>query len=309
MTTSARARDLALLCLLALLWGSSYLFIKVAVAEIPPVTLVAARVLGASAFLYLVLRLQGGRLPTERSTWASLGVQSFLSCIGAWTVLAWGQQHVDAALASVLNSTSPIFVLLYSLLLSTSERVTARRALGALIGVCGVVLIVGVEAIQGVGDQVAGQLACLAGAAMYGAAALYGVRFRQLGNVQASLGAMLWASVVLTPAALVLDQPWGLQVSANAILATACLSILSTGVALLIYFRLIKTLGSLGVASQAYLRAGVGVLLGSLLLGETVSRSVAFGLAAVILGVLLINLPRFKKLKPLSAGSGGATTS
>ncbi len=282
-------REYALLGLLALLWGSSYLFIKVAVAEIPPLTLIALRVTGASAFLLVVLCVAGHRLPRDRESWGRLAVQSVLNSTGAWTVLAWGQQFVPSGLASVLNSTSPVFVLLAAAALGTT--LTARKALGAALGLCGVVLIVGPGVLARLGQQVAGQLACLLGAMLYAGAALYGRRLSHLSPLAAATGTMLCATLVLVPASLIVDRPWTLAPGPAAIAATAALSVLCTGVALLLYFRLLRTLGPLGTASQAFLRAGVGVMLGALLLGETVSPMQAAGLGAAILGVALINWP------------------
>ena len=159
--------ELSLLGLLALLWGSSYLFTKIAVTEIPPITLVAARVVIASVFLFTVMKLTSESLPRDLSTWLKLFVQAFFNSIGAWTILAWGQQFVGAGLASVLNSTSPIFVFLITLLLTRHESVNLRKLCGALLGLLGVIILVGPEALEGLGDQVAGQLACLAGAMLY----------------------------------------------------------------------------------------------------------------------------------------------
>jgi len=289
MKTPNRRFEISLLLLLALFWGSSYLFLKVAVAEIPPLTLIAARVGGAALFLLIVLRFRKERLPNEGRTWRMLGVQSFLNSIGAWTLLAWGQQHVDAGLASVLNSTSPIFVFLFTVLVTRHEAIGAAKVTGAVIGICGVTLIVGIDALQGLGASVAGQLACLLSAALYAGAAIYGRHFGHLGACATAAGTMLWGVAVLVPLALVFDRPWTLSPSLAAIAATAMLSIFCTGVALMLYFRLVRTLGSLGVASQAYMRAGFGVVLGMMFLGETMSFTVAAGLAAAILGVALIN--------------------
>ena len=280
-----------LLALLALLWGSSYLLIKIAVAEIPPITLIAARVLGAALFLHAALLLKGERLPRDRRTLAMLGVQAIFNSIGAWTVLAWGQQFVDAGLASVLNSTSPIFVLVFTGLFTRHEPLGGRKLLGACIGVIGVVLILGIDTVRGLGDQVLGQLACLTGAALYAGAAIYGKRFGHVSAAVAAAGTMTWATIVLVPAALVLEEPWTLVPDVGVIVAVLALSILCTGVALLVYFRLAQTLGSLGVASQSYLRAGVGVLLGAVLFRERLSLPLAIGLAAAFLGVALINWP------------------
>lgn len=291
MTSPSLRTELPLFAFLALLWGSSYLFIKVAVVEIPPVTLIALRVLGAAIFLMIVIWARSEKLPLDGETWRMLLLQAIFNSIAAWTVLAWGQQYVEAGLASVLNSTSPIFVFLFTALITRHEALGGRKLFGAVLGLVGVILIVGVDALRGLGDQIAGQIACLIGAALYAGAAIYGKRFSHISAIATAAGTMIWASLVLVPMALLLDRPWTLAPSATAIAATAILSILCTGVALLIYFRLVQTLGSMGVASQSYLRAGIGVVLGLVILRESFTLPVALGLFAAIAGVALINWP------------------
>ncbi|KKJ78478.1 hypothetical protein WH95_02260 [Kiloniella litopenaei] len=283
--------ELGFLCLLALLWGSSYLFAKVAVTEIPPLTLVAVRVGGAAILLVIVIALKREPLPRDGRSWRMLFVQSVLSSIAAWTILAWGQQYVDSALASVLNSTSPIFVFFITLLFTRHETITGLKLFGATLGLLGVVFIVGVDALNGLGKEVLGQVCAVGGAFLYGCAAIYGKRFTHLSSSVIATGTMLWATVVLVPVSLIVDRPWTLTPSVQAMGALAVLSIFCTGVALLIYFRLIKTLGSLGVASQAYLRAGFGVMLGVIFLGEEISFIVAIGILAAVVGVAAINMP------------------
>lgn len=310
MTAQHRlATELVLLALLALLWGSSYLFIRVALDTIPPVTLIAIRVSVASAFLMAVVMLRGERLPRDRRTWGMLLVQSFLNSIGAWTVLAWGQQFVDSGLASVLNSTSPIFIFFITYFLTRHESVNPRKLAGACVGLVGVVLIVGPDVLGGLGQQVAAQGAIILGALLYAGAAIYGKRFPHLSPTVTAAGTMIWATVCLVPLSLALESPWTLQPSAVSLAAALALSIACTGIALLIYFRLVRTLGSMGVASQAYLRAGIGVLLGVMVLGETFTSLIGAGLAAAIIGVALINFPERRrtvtadKPKVRSAGS------
>ncbi|MEL6372624.1 MAG: EamA family transporter [Pseudomonadota bacterium] len=291
-TSSAPYGEFVLLGVLAILWGSSYLFIKVAIAEIPPLTLIAIRVSIAAVFLACVLALTADRLPRDARSWRMLFVQSFFNSIAAWTLLAWGQQHIASGLASVLNSTSPLFVFFFTLLVTRHEVTDTLKLFGACLGLFGVILIVGIDALAGLGQQVAGQIAALTGAALYGCAAIYGRRFTDLSATAIATGTMLWASLVLVPASLIFERPWSLSPSWPAIVASCVLGLLCTGVALLIYFRLIKTIGSLGTASQAYLRAGVGVLLGALVLGERITPMVGLGLLAAIVGVAAINLPR-----------------
>ncbi len=287
----SRRSELALLGLLAALWGSSYLLIKVALVTIPPVTLIALRVAIAALLLVAVMRHEGARFPADGRTRRMLLVQAFFNSIGSWTVLAWGQQHVASALAGVLNSTSPIFVFFITLLVTRHETVGARRFAGALLGVVGVALIVGEDALRGLHGQVAGQLACLLGAFLYACAAIHGKRFSSISPTVTAAGTMIWATVCLVPLCMLLDRPWNLHPSASSLAAAAALGFLCTGVALLLYFRLVRTLGSMGVASQSYLRAGVSVLLGIVVLGEQVTPAIGFGLAAIVLGVAAINAP------------------
>ena len=281
--------EMLLLGLLALLWGSSYLFIKIAVAEIPPLTLVAIRVFGAALLLLLVLYVKGQRLPVDANVWGSLMLQAFFNSIGAWTLLAWGQQLVDAGVASVLNSTGPIFVFIFTVLISRHESTELRRLIGAIFGVIGVALVVGAD-FSGT-RALAGELACLAGAALYACAAIYGRRFSKLGALATASGTMICASSVMVPVAVWIDRPWTLTPSVQAIASVTILSLVCTGIALLLYFRLLNTLGSMGVASQAFLRAGFGVLLGVVFLGETLTLYVGVGILAAIVGVALINWP------------------
>jgi len=284
--------ELLLLGLLALLWGSSYLLIRVALDGLPPVTLIALRVSLAAVVLLAVVRWQGHRLPRDLASWRDLFVQSLLNATAAWTLLAWGQQYVDSGLAGVLNSTSPVFVFFITLLVTRHEALSPLKLAGALLGVAGVTLIIGTDVLGGLGRQVAAQLAVLLGAFLYGCAAVNGKRFGHMPPTVTAAAVMLCATAVLLPAALVIDRPWSLRPSALPLAAAAALAVFCTALALLLYFRLVRTLGSMGVASQAYLRAGVSVMLGILLLGESLRPAVGLGLLAVILGVAAINLPR-----------------
>lgn len=284
--------DFALLGCLALLWGGSYPLLKVAVAEIPPVTLIAIRVSVAAVLLLGIALVQGERLPSGRGIWARLFLQAFLNSYGAWTLLAWGQRQIESALGAVLNSTSPLFVFLFTALVTRHEATGGLRLLGASLGLGGVVLIVGTDALKGLGGQVIAQIAVLVSAALYAGAALHGRHFSHLPPVVTAAGTMLCAAAVLVPASLLLDRPWELMPSVRAMTAALVLGVACTGIALLLYFRLVRTLGSLGVASQSYLRAGVGVLLGVLVLGETLTPTVIAGVVAAIGGVVAINWRR-----------------
>lgn len=283
--------EFALLLLLALLWGSSYFFIKLGLETIPPVTLIACRVGIAAVLLSAIVVWRGERLPTAPKTLLQLLLQAFLNSFGAWTIVAWGQQYVESSLATVLNSTSPLFVFLITFFFTRHESTSGRRFVGACIGIGGVVLIVGTDALQGLGQQVGAQLGILFAAFMYGCAAIYGKRFGHLSPTVIAATAMILASVVMIPLSLTIDRPWTLSPSLKSMAAAAALGVMCTGVALMLYFRLLRTLGSMGVASQGYLRTAVGVMLGVFVLGETISPVIGLGIAAAVTGVVLINMP------------------
>lgn len=291
---SSPAIEFILLIILAFLWGSSYLFIKLALETIPPVTLMAFRVSIAAIFLIAVMAYQKQKFPNTHKTWRMLFIQACFNSIGAWTLLAWGQQYVDSGLATVLNATSPIFVLLITVFITRHEAHTPLKYIGAILGLTGVISIVGFEAANGIGQQVTAQLAILIGAILYACAAIYGKRFSNIPPSVTAATTMIWATVFLVPACFILESPWAITPSKTSIISMLILSIACTGIALLIYFRLVKTIGSAGVASQSYLRVGVGVILGMIVLGETIEVMTAIGVITTVLGVILMNISKIK---------------
>jgi drug/metabolite transporter (DMT)-like permease len=285
-------REYALLGLLAGLWGSSYLAAKVALETISPLTLAAARVTIAAFVLLLVLRLSNARLPRDGATWRLLFAQSLLNSTLAWSILAWGQQYVDSGLAGVLNSTSPIFVVLITLAFLRREPLSGWQIGGAVLGFAGVVATIGFDVLGALGRDIVAQLAVLFSACLYGLAAIHGRRLGHVSPIVTAAATTLLAAACLVPASLVIERPWALAPSARSLVAASVLAVFCTALALLIYFRLLRTLGAMGVTSQSYLRAGVAVMLGIVVLGERVSPAVGIGLAAIILGVAAINARR-----------------
>lgn len=291
MTSRQLTIELGLLGLLALLWGSSYMLIAIGVETIPPVTLGAIRVTVASVIIGAVMLMRGERMPSDPKVLSQLFVLALIGNIGPWVLLAWGQQYVDSALAAVLNSTSPIWVLFITVLFLRGVNPPGFKMLGAGLGLLGVVLIIGTDALSGLGDHIWGQCAVLMGAILYGFTAIYGRRFHALPNTVTAASTTVLSACFLIPMSLIVDRPFALNPSMNSLLAVIALGVFSTGLALMLYFRLLKSLGPLGVASQAYMRAGVGVALGVFILGETITPTVAVGIAIAIFGVVLINWP------------------
>lgn len=287
------AFEWALLAVLATCWGASYTFIKIGVATIPPVTLIAARTLVAGLLLLAVLRMRGVKLPTEPAMWRRFLLQACLNSVLPFTLIAWAERSVDAGLATILNSTSPIFIFLLGLGLGVggAEKPTLRRLFGVGAGLAGICLIVGFEALNGLGHSLLAQLGLVAAAVCYGCAAMFGRVFKGLDPMVPAAGSLLSGAAMLLPASLALDRPWTLAPSAASMGAVLALAVLSTALAFTIYFRLIKTLGPMSTAAQAYLRVPIGVTIGVVFLGETLAPTAWMGLACVVAGVVAMTLP------------------
>jgi drug/metabolite transporter (DMT)-like permease len=288
------ARELALLLTLSTLWGASYAFIKIGVETIPPVTLIASRTLIAGAILVAVLRLRGLKLPSDRQIWARFLFQACLNSVVPFTLIAWAEQTTDAGVATILNSTSPIFAFLLTALITRHETMTSRKLLGVSAGLIGTCLIVGVEALGGFGHGLSAQLAIVAATICYAGAAIFGKSFQGLDPMMPAAGSLICGAAILIPSSLIVDRPWTLAPSANSVLALFALAVFSTALAFVIYFRLVQTLGSVGATAQAYLRAPIGVAIGVLFLGETLSSTAWLGLACMVAGVIVMTLPARK---------------
>jgi len=285
------AVELALLAVLATLWGGSYTFIKLGVATVPPVTLIAARTTIAGLLLLAVMWARGIKMPTDAATWRRFAFQAVLNSVIPWTLIAWGERHVDAALATILNSAGPIFTFLLTALVTRHERTTPRKLFGVIAGMAGILLIVGFDAFHEIGTGLAAEAAIVAATICYACAAIFGRSFKGLDPMAPAAGSLLAGAAVLIPASLVLDQPWTLSPSLSSVLALLALAVFSTAAAFAIYFRLIQTLGSVGTTAQAYLRVPIGVAISVAFLGEILSRTAWMGLACVVIGVAAMTIP------------------
>ena len=277
--------ELALLLLLATLWGASYTFIKLGVASIPPVTFIAARSTIASVVLLAVLLGRGVNMPTDIVLWRRFLFQACLNSVVPFTLIAWAEQSVDAGLATILNSSVPIFAFVLTFFLAHRQSASGRQLFGVVSGMIGICLIVGVQALSGMGQQLTAELAIIAATVCYAGAAVFGRSFQGLDPMLPATGSLLCGAIVLIPISLIVDHPWTLAPSGRSILGLLCLSIFSTALAFTIYFRLIQTLGPVGATSQAYLRVPIGVAISVVFLGETLSPATLAGLVCVIAGV------------------------
>jgi len=286
--------DIGLLLLLSLIWGSSFTLIKLAIPSIPPFTMVAARVTIAAILLVLIAIMRGHDLSRLRPIWAALFVQGLLQSALPFTLISWGEMHITSGLAGVLNATPPMFVLVIALTTRRGRQaVSGRKVVGVALGLTGVAVTIGADALAGIGRAAPlAQIAVLGASLCYALAPIWGQRFSGLPAIVTAAGAMSCAAVLMLPTAAILEQPWGLAPPpAQAIAAVIALAMVCTAFAMVIYFRLIHTLGPLGTTSGSYLRAGFAVALGTAILGEHLTWSSLAGMALILVGVVAVTLP------------------
>jgi drug/metabolite transporter (DMT)-like permease len=298
-------REWSLVLVLSVIWGGSFFFIGVAVKALPPLTLVFLRVALAAVVLNLVVPAVGLRMPADRKTWSSFFGMGFLNNLIPFSLIVWGQTHIASGLASILNATTPVFTVIVAHFLTQDEKLTANRIMGVLVGLAGVTVIIGPEALQGLGANVVAQMAVLAAAVCYSFAGIFGRRFRRLGvhPVVTATGQVSAAAIMLLPLALVVDHPWRLPFpSASVLAAVLGLALISTALAYIIFFRVLATAGATNIMLVTFLIPVSAILLGTIFLGEHLAWKhflgmglIGAGLAAIDGRLLARILPKFSR--------------
>jgi drug/metabolite transporter (DMT)-like permease len=280
-----------LLTLLSVLWGGSFFFIGVAVREVPPLSIVAARVVMAALVLLPVLRLLGLGLPRQRNLWLAFFGMGLLNNAIPFMLIVWGQTQIPSGLASILNATTPISTALVAHVFTADEKLTSNRIAGVLLGVAGVAVMLGPDLLAGLGDNLWAQGACLLATLSYACAGVFGRRFRRMGipPLVTASGQLTASSLLLLPLALIVDRPWTLVLPAWPVLAALlALAVLSTALAYVIFFRVMAAAGS-NVNLVTLLVPVSAILLGVLVLGEDLLPRHLLGFGIIALGLAAID--------------------
>ncbi len=290
-------REWAMLLALAVVWGGSFFFNGVAVRELPTLTLVWLRVAVAAGTLLVVLRLLGGRMTRDGSVWAAFFGMGLLNNVLPFVLIAWGQHHIASGLAAILNATTPLFTVLVAHVLTADERLTPGKAAGVVVGFAGAAVMIGADALRGTETGVLAELACLGGALSYAFAGIFGRRFRRMGvsPVATAAGQLCASTLVLLPMALIVDHPWTLAVPHLATWgAVLGIGLLSTALAYVLYFRILAAAGATNLLLVTFLIPVSAILLGVLVLGETLLPRQMIGMALIGAGLALLDgrLPR-----------------
>jgi drug/metabolite transporter (DMT)-like permease len=283
------ARDGALLGVLSVLWGGSFFFNGVALKELPPLTVVLLRVALAALILLPALWIYRIRLPTNPAGWRPFFAIALLNNVLPFSLIVTGQTYISSGLASILNATTPLFTVVV-MAAAGDEKLQARRVAGVVTGLIGVVILRGQDLALDTGQGV-GVLLCLAAAFSYGLASLYARRYLSDSPPLATATFQLLASsIMMTVVAAVIERPWRLPMpGATTWLALIGLASLSTALAYIVFFQILRRSGASNVMLVTLLLPVTAILLGYLLLGEQVSLSEIVGALVIGSALLLID--------------------
>jgi len=278
-------RDYALLLALACCWSSTYPLTKIGLGSIPPITFISARSLIAALFLIVILYARGMRLPADPKAWKLFAQQQTINSTLPFLMITWAQQYVPASSAVVLASTTPIFAFLITWGITRHEPATLLKLAGAILGLAGTAVIIGLDALGGLGIVLFPEIVILLATISFACATIFGLRLNDYDPMVVAAGSLLFGGLLLLPVALVVDHPWTLQPTPEALAATVSMGIFSSAFGLMLFYMCLGRLGTLTTNAQGYLRLPIGVGVSVLLLGESVPSNLSLGLVLVMAGV------------------------
>lgn len=294
------SREWGVLLFLALIWGGSFFFIKVAVAHVAPLTFVWLRVVVAAAALLAFTSLRGESGLVARALIGPMLVVALLNNVLPFLLFAWANTQIASGLTSILNATTPLWGVLLAHFYTKDEPLSRNRLAGVLIGICGVALMMGPALLGDFGTGLLAQLACLVGAFCYAVAGVYARRFKRLGvsPLSVTTGQLTMSALVLLPVMLLFDQPWNAPLPPLSAWASIVgLALVCTAFAYVLYFRLIETAGASNALLVPILVPPTAILLGGLFLGESLHARDFGGLLLIALGLAAIDGRIFNLLK------------
>lgn len=291
--------DWAIILLLSLLWGGAFMMIALGLRSFPPITLAFMRMALAVPFMLMALRFMGQKLPSDARSWRQLFILGGLNAAFPFMLFFWGQSFISTGLGSILNATTPLWGVLLAHLFTRDEKATSSRLLGVFLGLAGIVVMVGTGALKGMTSDVVAQLACLSATVLYALAAIYGRTLSQttMTPFVVATGQVFTAAVLILPFMLVIDHPWTLPFARwDAWIGAIGLAVPSTAFAYFLYFRLIDRAGASNAMLVAFIQPVVAILLGVVVLGESVAIKEMIGAALIACGLVAIDGRLFAKL-------------
>ena len=274
---------------LGLMWGSSYLFIKLAVDDFGTFTLVALRLAIGAALLWVVIRAAGQALPREPRIYGHLVVMAVVNIVIPFALITWAEQSVDSSIAAILSSAVPLFAIVIAPLFLHDEPIRVNGLVGLAVGFVGVIVLTSND-LSIAGADVTGEIALLGAALSYAVGAVYARRnMRGVPPMIPAVFQVTFAMLIAGTIAIVLEHPWDARPDGEAIFSILWLGILGSGLAYLAMFRLLAVWGATRTTLVAYEIPVVGIVLGFLVLNEPIDGRLLIGTALVVGGVALVN--------------------
>jgi len=286
------ALEWGFLGLLSILWGGSFFFIKVALAGFHPLAIVFFRICIGAILLVGFLRITGIPLPRSRAVWGAFLVMGLLNNVIPFSLITWGQQFISAGLASLLNASTPFFTVIVAHLYTKDEKLNLNKIIGILLGFFGVAVLIGFDSLRRGHNAIWGEFAILGATISYAFAGTWGRRFRTMGvlPLQTAAGQLACSAIILLPTLFVLDSPLREPLlSFYPLGALLGLSVLSTALAYVLYFRILSTSGATNVLLVTFLLPVTSILLGILFLGEIFQLRHGIGMALIGAGLIAVD--------------------
>lgn len=286
-------REWLMLFGLAALWSTSFYLFKVLLGGLPVLTIVFGRVALAAAVLWAVVYLSGNRMPKSLAAWGEFLVSGLLSNVLPFCLIVFAETRISSGLAAILNATTPLFGVLFAHFWTHDERFTAAKIAGLGIGFAGVAVLV---APSSIGALNIGALSSIAASVIYGIAGVYGKRFKNSPPLVTAAGTVTASSIILLPAAALIDKPWHLAAwsLASTWFALGALAVFATALAYILFFRILATAGATNLLLVTFIVPVGAVAVGAVLLHETLSLRVIAGAAIVFVGLGAIDGRLFK---------------
>jgi drug/metabolite transporter (DMT)-like permease len=276
--------------LLGAIWSSSFMWIKIAVQEIGPITLVAYRVLFGLLFGIVVILIQRVQLPRTLKDWTPLLVLGITNVAVPFFLISWGEQSIDSAVAAILDATVPLFTILIAHYLLQDDKMTWPKVLGLLMGFAGVVILMSKDIGNSLGS-VLGQLAVIVASAFYAGSAVYARKTTEdTSGIMRSVGPLVSATAVMWLATFLVESPVQIPQLEIAWIALLFLGVLGSGVAFIMLYYLIHEIGPTRTSMVTYLFPLGGVILGTAFLNEELSWQLMIGAALIVLSLAVANI-------------------
>src|SRR5690349_9147739 len=228
--------DYLLLLALACACSSTYPLTKVGLQSIPPVTFIVTRSLIAAVFLLAVLRIRGISLPTELKAWKLFAFQQIINSTLPFLIITWAQQYVPAANTVVLAATTPIFAFLITWGITRHEPATLLKLVGAILGLAGTAAIIGLDALSTLDSNILAEIVILLATISFAFATIYGLRLTEYDPMVVAAGSLLFGGTVLLPFSILIDHPWTLRPTTEALMATVAMGIFSSALGLMLFY-------------------------------------------------------------------------